>query len=264
MNPLEKEILKYEKRGFKIIQKRTLKHGLRVFLKKKFGILAGGGFLGVYIYYVDGECTTDSLRECFKDYVKFYEVEEFGKGDKGFYMCSGSLDEKLFKDLRKAMISDEEIRNNIKTISLGRETTERTANRERPKLKSEKTTREIGEIITTIKKFAIHRMPKNERELDSMLVHYLSAPYPNISTKVAYQNTKIDAQIENVGIEIKYQPSSSEFDRLYGQIDKYLKYLEKIIVVIGYERNRELTETFEKRLKERGWLNNRVFVIATR
>jgi hypothetical protein len=110
----------------------------------------------------------------------------------------------------------------------------------------------------------VHKLPKTEKELDSMLVHYLSAFYPDISTQVAYQNTKIDAQIGGVGIEIKYQPSSSEFDRLYGQIEKYLKHLEKVIVVVGYEKSRELTENFEKRIKERGWLNNRVFVIPIR
>ena len=81
---------------------------------------------------------------------------------------------------------------------------------------------------------------------------------------MAYQNTKIDAQIGNIGIEIKYQPSASEFDRLYGQTEKYLKSLEEIIVVIGYERTRELTESFEKRVKERGWLNSKVFVVSLR
>ena len=65
-----------------------------------------------------------------------------------------------------------------------------------------------------------------------------------------------------MGIEIKFQPSSSEFDRLYGQVEKYLKYLEEIIVVIGYEKGRENTEYFEKRIKERGWLNSKVHVIS--
>ena len=85
-----------------------------------------------------------------------------------------------------------------------------------------------------------------------MLIHYLSAFYPKICTQVAYQNAKIDAEIGDVGIEIKYQPSSGEFDRLYGQVEKYLKHFQKIIVVIGFEKTRELTETFEKRVKERG------------
>jgi hypothetical protein len=267
MDVLEKEIMKYEKKGLKIIQKRTLKYGLRVFLKKKFGFFEGGslggGFLGVYIYYVDGDATTNSLRECLKDYEKFYEAEEFGEGDKGFFLCSGRTDDELFKDLRKAMIRDDNTRNSIRLLNLG-ETTERETEEDKPRRGIEKASAESSEILSRIKKFTIHKMPKTEKDLDSMLVHYLSAFYPDICTQVAYQNTKIDAQIGDVGIEIKYQPSSGELDRLYGQTEKYLKHLEKVIVVIGYEKSRELTETFEKRIKERGWLNNRVFIVSIR
>jgi len=263
MNVLDKEILKYEKRGFKVLQKRTLKHGSRTFLKKKGGFL--GGFEGVYIYYVDGNATTDSLRECFKDYVKFYEAEEFGEGDKGFFLCSGSVDGKLFKDLRKAMIRDDDVRNSIKLISLGKVAREEEEVEEKqPRREVEKATVGIREILAKIEKFPIHKMPKTEKDLDSMLVSYLSASYPDIQTQVAYQNAKIDAQIGNVGIEIKFQPSASEFNRLYGQTENYLKGLEKVIVVIGYERTRELTENFKKRVKERGWLNSKVFVVSVR
>ena len=120
MDVLEKEILKYTKKGLRIIQKRTLKYGLRVFLKKKFGFLEGGGFLGVYIYYVDGDATTNSLRECLKDYEKFYEAEEFGEGDKGFFLSSGSVDEELFKGLRKDMIRDDDVRNSIKLLKVSK------------------------------------------------------------------------------------------------------------------------------------------------
>jgi hypothetical protein len=105
-------------------------------------------------------------------------------------------------------------------------------------------------------------MPKSEKDLDSMVVSYLYAFYPDISTRNTYEN--VDAQIGDIGIEIKYQPNRSDFDRLYGQVDKYLKQLEKVIVVVGYEKSRELTESFEKRMKERGWLNSRVFIVSMR
>jgi len=263
MDVFEKEILKYEKKGFKVEQKRTLKHGSRAVLLKK------GGFLGtdtvVYFYYVDGSATTDSFREFLKDYGKFYEDKNMdpNDGDRGFFLSSGSADEKLFKDLRKAMIRDDSARNSIKLLSLG-QTTEKEAEEGKPRRGIERASAESGEILARIRKFTIHKMPKTEKDLDSMLVHYLSAFYEDICTQVAYQNAKIDAQIGDIGIEIKYQPSSSEFDRLYGQTEKYLKHLEKVIVVIGYEKSRELTETFEKRIKERGWLNNRVFIVPIR
>jgi len=255
------EILKYEKKDFKVQQKRTLKYGSRTFLKKK------GGFFGsdscVYIYYVDGDATTDSFREFFKDYAKFYQDNDFDSSDRGLFLCSGSCDEKLFKDLRKAMIKEDDVRNSIKLMGLG-ETTEKEGKEKQPRKEVKEATAESSEILSKIKKFTIHKKPKTEKDLDSMLVHYLSAFYPDIQTQVAYQNAKIDAQVGDVGIEIKYQPSASEFDRLYGQTEKYLKSLEKVIVVIGYERTRELTENFEKRVKERGWLNSKVFVVSLR
>lgn len=115
---LKEEILRYERRGFEIVQRRKLKHGLRVFLKKK-GEGWGSGFEGVYLYYVDGSASADSIRECLKDYVRFYEDEDFGEGDKGLFLCS-SVDEKLFRDLKKVKIEDEQIRNSIKPIVLER------------------------------------------------------------------------------------------------------------------------------------------------
>lgn len=261
MDSLEKEILKYEKKGFKVAHRRSLKHGSRISLIKK------GGFLGsdviVYFYYVDGDATTDSLREYFRDFMKFYEKANLDENDKSFFLASGSVDEKLFRDLRKAMIKNDDVRNSIKLLSLG-EATGKEAEREYPKKEVERATSESGEILSKIKKFSIHKMPKLEKDLDSMLVHYLSAFYPDIQTQVAYQNAKIDAQIGDVGIEIKFRPSAGDFDRLYGQTEKYLKGLEKVIVVIGYERTRELTENFEKRVKERGWLNSKVFVVSLR
>jgi hypothetical protein len=261
MDSLEKEILKYEKKEFKVQQKRTLKYGSRTLLVKK------GGFWStdtcVYIYYVDGNALTDSFREFFKDYAKFYQDNDFESSDRGLFLCSGSCDEKLFRDLRKAMIENDNVRNSIKLMGLG-ETTEKEAEEKQPRREVKEATAESSEILSRIKKFTIHKRPKTEKDLDSMLVHYLSAFYPDIQTQLAYQNARIDAQIGSTGIEIKFQPSAGEFDRLYGQTEKYLKSLEKVIIVIGYERTRELTENFEKRMKERGWLNSKVFVVSLR
>jgi hypothetical protein len=257
MDSLEKEILKYQKKEFEVQQRRTLKYGSRTYLLRK------GGFLGsdscVYIYYVDGDATTDSYREFFKDYLKFYGDNNFDRNDKGLFLCAGSCDEKLFKDLRKAMIRNDDVRNSIKPMGLGK-AKEKEVEEKQPRKEAKETTDKSSEILNKIKKFTIHKKPNNEKDLDNMVVSYLSAFYPDVCTKGTYQN--VDAQIDNIGIEIKYQPSSSDFDRLYGQIDKYLKSLEKVIVVIGYERTREMTESFQKRVKERGWLNSKVFVVS--
>lgn len=119
MDVLEKEILKYEKKGFKIDHKRTLKHGLRKVLFKK------GGWLGtdtlIYFYYVDGDASTDSFREFFKDYAKFYEDKNMDPedGDRGFFVSSGYANEKDFKAL-KAMIRDDDASNSVKLLKTGK------------------------------------------------------------------------------------------------------------------------------------------------
>jgi len=130
MDLLENEILKYERKGFEIVQRRRLRHGLRVFLRREAKGTWSSGFDGVYLYYVDGSASADSIRECLKDYVKFYEDEDFGEGDKGFFLCS-SVEEKLFRDLKKVKIEDNEIRNSIKPIILKR-TVESVAKEEEP------------------------------------------------------------------------------------------------------------------------------------
>jgi hypothetical protein len=115
MNLLEKEVLKYEKKGFKVDQKRKLKNGQRIFLLKK------GGFLnsdeGVYIYFVNGNATMDIVREGLKDYAKFYEDANLDGDDVGIFLVSGSIEDKLFRDLKKAIIDDNTVRDSIKLIS---------------------------------------------------------------------------------------------------------------------------------------------------
>lgn len=95
-----------------------------------------------------------------------------------------------------------------------------------------------------------------------MLISYLQAFYPDVRTQQTYERARIDAQIGDIWIEIKYQPSAGDFDRLYGQVEKYPKHLNYIIVIIAYERSRENTKDFERRLKRRGWLNKKVKVIS--
>jgi 5-methylcytosine-specific restriction endonuclease McrA len=118
MNSLEKETLKYEKKGFDVEQRRKLKHGTRTVLTKK-------GFLSsriVYIYYVDGDVTNESLRECFKDYMRLYGDMGFDSNDKGLFLSEGDVDDKLFRDVRKAVIRDDDIRNSIKLVRGSRST----------------------------------------------------------------------------------------------------------------------------------------------
>lgn len=267
MSALENEIKRYEKRGFEVRQKRTLNHGKRVYLFKKQSGLGGmlGGFVGIYVYYVDGNSNTSNIREFLKDYSRFYEEHEFGSGDKGIFMCSGKIDKGLFRDLKRALV-EKEIGSSISIKTLPRVTVEKRKKvTEEERIKERKVTEEsisVRKLLTKIKKFEPLTRPKREKQLENMLVSYLQAFYPDVRTQLTYERARIDAKIGSIGIEIKYQPSASDFDRLYGQIEKYLKYLEHVIAVIGYEKSKETTKSFKKRLKERGWLNNRVYVIT--
>lgn len=113
VNRLEKEILKYNKKGFTKKQKRTLKYGLRVFLLKKKGIF--GIDEGLYIYYVDGNAKIDNIREGIKDYEKFPEKDNYNV--KGVFLCSGTCDKKLFRDLKKVIIREDDVRKSLKLTS---------------------------------------------------------------------------------------------------------------------------------------------------
>lgn len=129
------------------------------------------------------------------------------------------------------------------------------------KVATQKTT-ELNQVLRKVRKFNPYKKPRREKGLEAMLVSYLRAFYPDLRTQLTYERARIDAQIGQVGIELKFQPNAGAFDRLYGQIEKYLKNLKFVIIVIGYEKSKEDTRYFTKRMKERGWLNDRVFVVC--
>ena len=159
-------MLKYEMKGFERISKKKLKFGQRFFLKKGLGW--GRGFLGVYIYYYDGHASLESIREFLKDYAEFYEEEEFGEGDKGFFLCS-EIDEKVFNGLKKIKFEDSEIRNSIKPIVLGR--TEGVATKE-PVTKTVNKKKQLFIVHGRDKApaFELQRLLDKELNLDSILL----------------------------------------------------------------------------------------------
>lgn len=121
--------------------------------------------------------------------------------------------------------------------------------------------RMVEEVIGRIREFRPYRRARKEKDIEAMLMQYLRGYYPSLRTQLQYERTQIDAQIGKVGIEIKYQPNESELDRLYGQIEKYLRHLNYVIAVIGYERSAESTDQFQKRLKRANW-DKQVFVVS--
>ena len=167
MDLLEDFILKYEMKGFELISKRKLKFGLRIFLKKE---LEGwsAGFEGVYIYYYDGSASLDSIRECLSDYIKFYEAETFGDGDKGFFLCS-AIDEKIFNGLKKVKIEDSEIRSSLKPVILSR-TNEIKAREQQRSTSNKKKQLFIVHGRDKAPAFELQRLLEKELNLESVLL----------------------------------------------------------------------------------------------
>jgi predicted nucleotide-binding protein len=111
---LDKQIIKFEKDGFSIVgNEKQLKFGLRKRLKKKRVI---GKTEDIYIYYVNGEATIESLNEFFYDFEKFYKNNNFADWDQGIFICSGKIDEQLFDDLR-TNIKRADIRKSISMVA---------------------------------------------------------------------------------------------------------------------------------------------------
>ncbi len=167
MGDLLKEFIdKYRIKGFELEGKRKLRHGYRYFLKKDWEKSWSSGFIGIYIYYFDGKATVDSMNECFKDYQDFYEGEEFGEGDKGFYLCS-EIDEKAFNSLKRAKIEDNDIRNSLKPYVLER-SSERIA--EEPSLRNTKRKKQVFIVHGRDKESAyeLERLLEKELGLESI------------------------------------------------------------------------------------------------
>ena len=57
------------------------------------------------------------------------------------------------------------------------------------------------------------------------------------------------------GIEAKYRPNQNEIDRLFGQIDDHLRYLETVIVVF-YDSDQSMINDLERKLKTAGYSKN--------
>jgi hypothetical protein len=119
----------------------------------------------------------------------------------------------------------------------------------------------VDELLTKIQAFRPYKRPQSEKQLEDMLMQHLRVFYPSLRTQLSYERTQIDGQIERVGIELKYQPKEAHMDRLFGQVEKYSRHLDHVIVVIAYERSRESTAYFRKRLKRSG-LKEKASVIS--
>lgn len=240
--------------------------GWRIVGERKTGFLSFSSDKKILIYLVSkvsAESKTflgfiDDFEHFHREFSDDFEIAG------GYFIVTGDYDEKEFKLLKRR--ANEDVRSLIHIESVkGEEPKAMSRKQERAREehgeKPKGGSPELEQVLDDIRDYRPLRQYEKERELEDSVVSWLAAKKHRVRTQEAYENTRIDAVIGRIGIEIKLGPDEGEFDRLYGQIDKYLKHLNHIIVVIGRERSKESTERFKDRLRDRDWLGSRVFVI---
>jgi len=93
---------------------------------------------------------------------------------------------------------------------------------------------------------------QRERAVSMSLTGFLSGKYSNIELEKKFESTRIDAVINKIGIEAKYRPDQNEINRLYGQIDDYLRYLDHIVVVF-IDTDQPTVNNFRRKITTGGY-----------
>jgi len=254
MSHLQNEIAKFNKKGFEVKQRRTLKHGKRVFLVKKRGFFSGGGFYGIYIYHVDGDSNTKNIREFLKDYSRFYDRENFDTEDKGIFMCSGEIDKGLFRDLKKALVGDRDTTNTISIKTLPKVTVKK-----RNVVQEERIKKIVAEehislrgVLKAVRGISFIQS-KREKGYEKQLYQWLSAKNYSVVHESLRRGARFDLVLgdDEIAVELKIIKSSSDFRPLIGQIMQYRDQFKKIVIVlIDRFRNPSVMKREIKRIKE--------------
>jgi len=123
---------------------------------------------------------------------------------------------------------------------------------------------QLTQVLKEVKNFKAHvpsiRGKRKEKQYTLALTGYLAHSFPQIEMEQPLgKGNRIDAIIGNIGIEAKYRPDQNEINRLYGQIDTYLQFLEDIIVIF-FDSDSSTVNDFKKKLK-RGGYSEKVSVV---
>lgn len=256
------------------VKKRFTKNGYNVkAYEKDFGWrLVGeqeGGWLSsdkkVLIYLVAKVAAESKVFLGFIDDLEHFHREFSDNYDikGGYFIVSGKYDEKELRSLKRR--ANEDVRDLIRIESVKGEEPrpvrkEEEGVGEEHEHRIEEKPSELQKILQELREYRPLKPYTKEDQLQNSLMSWLSRTH-RIREQSAYENTKIDAVIGRIGIEIKLGPDEPEYDRLLGQIQKYLKHLDYVIAVVGRERSKESTEGFKDRLREMGWLDKRVFLV---
>jgi hypothetical protein len=266
MSILENEVSKLKKKGYKRSSQKSLKHGKRIILKKKKSGLSGFAGYSYHAYlYSPKDSNAQAITEFLNDFKKYVSDEGLEEKDvHGYFLVKGTFDKVTFGELQKVILKKGRLKNSIiiKQLEMTMEK-EKTGYHEE-KIKEKIITREITRRSVTTEKVslakvvnAIENVPfikaKRERGYQNQLYAYLSAKEFDVQHEKARRGARFDLVIgdDEIAIELKLIKGTSEFDRLIGQITRYKKQFQKVVVVLIDElKNPSIMKQEVKRLEE--------------
>lgn len=266
----EKLMEDYKNQGFEAQRRRTTKLAKWALLTKRRKWTFGHDV--VYLYFVEGDITLEHMNDFLKRYSKIHDENNFDDRDKAFLVYTGKLNRTEFRTLAKNILSKEQYnRMKLKKLKviITKEVSTKKAKKKRVK-KEEIIERRanieeisVNSIIKEIrkwKKFAPKVTGKGkEKKMTLAMTGYLSSSFTNIILEQKLGKSKVDAVIGKVGIEAKYRPDQNEINRLFGQVDDYIQYLDHLVVVF-FDTNQSVINNFNRKIK-RGRYDKKVTII---
>ncbi len=264
----------YKKQGFEIKGRRTTKLAKWASIIKKREGWFTSSYDFIYFYFVDGNVKLEHMNDFLKRYSKIYDESKFDDRDQAILVYTGDFNTREFRTLAKNVLTEDEYKL-MKLKKLKPIVTKKSAKR----IKSKRVEKEeVKEKITIEKEtkrtiveqaeISVKNIKRNinnwknvapkitgkgkEAKMTLSMTGYLASKFPEISLEQKVGGNRVDAVVGKIGIEAKYRPNQSEINRLYGQVDDYLRYLDHIIVVF-YDTNQSMINNFKRKIKTGGY-----------
>jgi len=166
---------------------------------------------------------------------------------------SGRKDELISRILEQLSISK------VKKYTVSEEKKSKPVKKERKRSKIEELWEELSDYIEKEFMPVAYRKNMSERDLEMQLYNHLQGAFKSKGHKIEYEKLKkkgrLDLVVDDViGIELKFRPSKSDYQRLIGQIEDYLEDFKRIIVVLAVSTsaNPSTTEAYKTKLETKG------------
>ena len=173
-----------------------------------------------------------------------------------------------FMGLIKSGRKDDVINRIIEQLSISK-VKRYTVSQEKEESKTERNTKKVTkdealaeEIALFIEKNftpLVYRKDQKEKDLEVQLWRDLTTAFGLKGHSVEYEKMgkrgRLDIVVdEKIGIELKYKPSKSDYQRLIGQIEDYLEEYSKIIVVLAVSSSSKpaVTNSYKAKLEAKG------------